>query len=289
MSLRSRLSRLFGRASGAGAKLAPKRPAARPKRAAPRPRRTGSGQGPNPLAAIVVEVGKLVREMVVIPVSLWLRIAEPAGEATLWAWRHVVRPALAWVAALVASIYRFALRHVTPARAVALVALVSIGVLIASQWVDYRGIRIGNDAYAGDAGLVAPAPEVGKEQAGEAHAWVMVPLALAALVVLALAVTGRRLLARLLIPIGVAVIAITLLVDLPNGLDEGAAAVAYEDTSAHLLEGFWLQIAAAAGLIVSGLLLPGFLRPEAARAPARRRAGARARRRRTLGVGEART
>ncbi len=64
-----------------------------------------------------------------------------------------------------------------------------------------------------------------------------------------LAVTGRRRAGGLLIPIGLAVIVIALVVDVPKGLDEGAAAVAYEGASASLLEGFWIQLAAAAVLI----------------------------------------
>ena len=222
------------------------------------------------IGALVVEVGKLVREMLVIPAQLWLALAERLGTATLEAWRRVGRPALALAIAFVGLLYRLALRHLTPARAVAAVALVSIGVLVASQWVDYRGISVGNDAYGGDVGAVAPAPEVAREQAGESHSWVMLPLAAAALAVLALALTGRRRLARLMVPLGIAVIAIALLVDRPNGLDEGGAAVAYQGVSAQLLEGFWLQIAAGVGMIASGLLLPGFLRPEPAATGARR-------------------
>ena len=65
-------------------------------------------------------------------------------------------------------------------------------------------------------------------------------------------------------------IAIALIVDVPKGLDEGAAAVAYEGAEASLLEGFWLQIAAGAVLIACGLLLPRYLRPR----PRRRRAAA---------------
>ena len=78
----------------------------------------------------------------------------------------------------------FAERHLTPARAVAAVALVAAGALVASQWLDYHAVSVGTDAYSGDVGVVAPAPEVETEIAGNAHAWVMVPLGLAALAVL---------------------------------------------------------------------------------------------------------
>jgi hypothetical protein len=59
---------------------------------------------------------------------------------------------------------------------------------------------------------------------------------------------------------------ISLAVDVPKGLDEGSAAVAYEGASASLLEGFWMQIATAGVLIACGLLLPRYLRPVSARA-----------------------
>jgi hypothetical protein len=249
-----------------------------------------SGSPSATVRTVVTELAKLLREMVVIPVQLWIRIAEPVGFAVLWAWRRVARPLLVLAGRAIAAVYSLALRHVTPARGVAAVALVSIGVLIASQWVDYRAISIGDDAYAGSVGLVAPAPEIGREHAGDAHAWVMLPIAVGALVVLFLALTGRRRMARLLVPLGIAVIAIALLVDVSAGLDEGSAAIAYEGAVAHLREGFWLQIAAATVMIACGLLLPGYLAPERAAAKSRsRERSRRPRKRPTLPVREART
>ena len=64
-------------------------------------------------------------------------------------------------------------------------------------------------------------------------------------------------------------IAISLAVDAPKGLDEGQTAIAYEGASASLLEGFWMQIATGAVLIACGLLLPLYLRPAPAGAAAR--------------------
>jgi hypothetical protein len=76
------------------------------------------------------------------------------------------------------------------------------------------------------------------------------------------------------------VVAVSL-VDVPKGLDEGETAIAYEGASAHLLAGFWLQIAAAAVAIAAGLLLPPYLR--SAQAPATpARAGRSRRPRRAL-------
>jgi hypothetical protein len=143
----------------------------------------------------------------------------------------------------------------------AVVALVAIGALVAAQWRDYSAVSVGVDAYSGDVGAVAPPPEVSSVPAHDAHGWVM--LAIAALGVLAVlgAITKRRRLAIWLVPLGIVVIAISLGIDAPKGLDEGDAAVAYESASASLLSGFWLQIAAGAVLIACGLMLPRALAP----------------------------
>ena len=73
---------------------------------------TGQQGGSKPpsaaIGAIVVELGKLLREMVLIPTQLWLRLAEAVGAAVLWAWRRVVRPALALALALLGAFYRLA-------------------------------------------------------------------------------------------------------------------------------------------------------------------------------------
>ena len=209
---------------------------------------------------------KLGREVLVIPAQLWLAGAEIAGDFVLRVWRRALRPALVALWRLLIAALAFAERHLTPARAVAAVALVAAGALIASQWLDYHSVSVGTDAYSGDVGVVAPAPEVETEIAGNAHAWVMVPLGLAAIAVLGFALTKRRRAAALLAPIGVLVIAIALIIDLPKGLDEGAAAIAYDGAKASLLEGFWLQIATGAVLIASGLMLPRYLRPRPAQA-----------------------
>ena len=152
-------------------------------------------------------------------------------------------------------------RHVTPARALGVVALVATGALVAAQWRDYSAISVGTNAYVGDVGSVAPAPEVSSAPTHDAHGWVMLVLAALAVLAVAGAVTKRRRLAIWLLPIGIAVLAISLGIDAPKGLDEGEAAVAYESASATLLSGFWLQIAAAVVLMACGLMLPRALRP----------------------------
>jgi hypothetical protein len=235
-----------------------------------------------------IELLKLAREMLVIPAQLWLALAEIVGVAVLAVWRRALKPVLLAALAALRAVYRFALRHVRPVHGVIAVTAVAIVALAASQWVDYRGISVGTNAYSESVQMVAPAPEVARERAGEAHSWVMLPLAAAAAVVAVIAIRGRRRLARLLIPIGLAVIAIAVFADAPKGLDEGAAAISYEGAEARLLEGFWLQIVAGGVLVVCGLLLPRYLaardaEPAGGNAPSRpgrgalRRAGSRLR------------
>jgi hypothetical protein len=247
----------------------------KPRRKAPH--RGSSKPGSDPVATLVrgvvgvgVEVYKLVREMVVIPLQLWMTAAEAAGAAVLAAW-HLIRPLLvrAWRALVAAE--RFGERRLTPKWAVAAVSVAILVALAASQWVDYREISVGNFAYSGGVENVAPAPAVAVDRAGDAHSWVMIPIAAAGLVFVLVALAGRWRSAWLLAGLGAAVIAISLLVDMPKGLDEGSAAIAYEGAKASLLEGFWLQLACGASMIACGLMLAGYTRPAEARADAPRR------------------
>jgi hypothetical protein len=216
--------------------------------------------------ALVVEILKLAREMLVIPLQVWLGIAEVVGGAVLAVWLRVVLPALRLIVRSLGALLRFGERHVTPARALTVVALVAVGALVAAQWRDYSAISVGTDAYAGDVGAVAPPPEVSSAPAHDAHGWVMLILAALAVFALVGALAKRRRLSVWLIPIGVAVLAISIGIDAPKGLDEGQAALAYESANASLLSGFWLQIAAGAVLIACGLMLPRALRPASASA-----------------------
>jgi hypothetical protein len=215
------------------------------------------------LVGTAAEFLKLVREMLVIPLELWLFAAENAGAAVLAVWRRALLPLilLAWELAVAA--YRAAERHVTPAGAVAAVAGAALLALAASQWLDLSSVSVGTDAYAPGVQSVAPPPEVAAERSGDAHAWIMLPIAAAGLVVLFAALAGRPRAARLLAPAGIAVIVIALAVDAPQGLDEGDAALSYQGAVAHLLEGFWVEIACGAVLVACGLLLPGYLRASA--------------------------
>lgn len=224
------------------------------------------------------------RKILLIPAAVWMRLAEIAGVRVLALWRRALRPALVATWRALRRLLALAERHVTPVRAVAVVALGAALALAASQWVDYRSITLGNEAYSGEVGVVAAAPEVDHQRAGDAHSWVMLPLAAAAIVVVLLSLAGGRKRAHLLIAIGVAVIAISVIVDAPKGLDEGSAAVAYENAQANLLEGFWVQVAAGGVLVACGFLLPMQVRAATASSPRPTRGGASKRRARKAAV-----
>lgn len=143
----------------------------------------------------------------------------------------------------------------TPWRAICLAVLAAAGCLLAAQFVDYRAVEIGQQGYAGLP--AATAPTVGAETAGQAHAYLLAPVALLA-AALALAAMGnerRRGLGRIVFGLGLLSLAIILLVDLPAGLDVGANASRFSGAKAVLYDGFYAQIAAAVGLMLGGALL----------------------------------
>lgn len=143
---------------------------------------------------------------------------------------------------------------ITPRRAVA-AAIVAAGLLLAvSQFVDYRAVEIGQPGYAGLADVAKP-PTVDVRTAGDAHAYLLLPLGLIAA---ALGVAcGRRESPRLslaVVAIGLLSVAVILLIDRPAGLDEGAETARFAGASAVLGDGFYAELAAAGGLLVAGLL-----------------------------------
>jgi hypothetical protein len=220
-----------------------------------------------PRAGLIGEAGRVVFEVLVLLAQVWIALAEIAGRFVLGLWLRA-----AWIALaggrIAAAGMRIMQRWLRPAHGTLAVAIAALAVLVVSQYVDYRGISVGTREYAGDIEFVPP-PDVGRERTGEAHSWLMVPLAVFGLVAVALAVLGRPRMARLLVPAGVAVLAIAILVDMPQGLDEGSATVAYEGARARLLEGFWAQTVAGAVMVFAGILLPIQLRALGRRTDAR--------------------
>lgn len=142
---------------------------------------------------------------------------------------------------------------VTPKRAVCVAILGSAACLIVSQFVAYRGVEIGQPGYAGLP--AATPPTVGVETAGEAHAYLLIPIALLAAAVAVVAMrSGRRGLGRVVFVLGLLSLAVILLVDLPAGLDASAQESRFAGATAVLDNGFWAELAASAGLVLGGLL-----------------------------------
>jgi hypothetical protein len=219
-----------------------------------------------------------------------VRAQHYGGRGWAWLWPRL-RPLLAllfrgaallergirWLCRLLARLATAASRVVTPARAAAAV-LVAAGIcLVASQFIDYRAVEIGQPGYAG-LPQVAHAPTVEARAAGAAHAYLLVPVGLAASVLGLLAlVRERRRIGLLVAAMGLLSIAVILLVDLPAGLDEGSQTSRFAGATAVLEDGFFAELAAAGGLLLAGLLY--YARPCRIRISLSGRA-ARARRRR---------
>jgi hypothetical protein len=196
-----------------------------------------------------------------------LRVKSQGGRAVAWLWPRL-RPPLARFFHGVAAGERVVRRAcaaavraataasevVTPQRATAAVILAVGLLLVASQFIDYRAVEIGQPGYA-DPLQVATPPRVDIQAAGEAHAYLLVPLGLLAAGLGCLGMArDRRRLGALVGGLGLLALAVVLLVDRPAGLDAGAQASRFAGTSAVLEDGFYAELAAAGGLVLAGLL-----------------------------------
>jgi hypothetical protein len=207
--------------------------------------------------------------------ALWIAAAERIGELELRLLRLLRGPAVAAIATTRRWLL-LAQREVTPERAVAAVIVAAAVLLAASQFSDYRGVRIGAPQYD-PVESVAPAPQVDRETAGHAHAYVLLPLALVSIVAAASALRGRWRIARIVSLVGFAALVVSLLIDAPKGLQEGSSGIAFEGARAVLIGGFWVQVSSAAVLVIGGLLLARYVRLASgeARSPSARRMAAR--------------
>lgn len=142
----------------------------------------------------------------------------------------------------------------TPGRAICLAILAAATCLAIAQFVPYRAVEVGGPGYAG---LPEAAPPTrGEESAGQAHAYLLLPVALlAAGLALAALRRQRPRLGRAVFGLGLLALAVTLLVDLPAGLDASAEEARFAGATAVLENGFYAQLAAAAGLMLGGVLL----------------------------------
>jgi hypothetical protein len=154
-------------------------------------------------------------------------------------------------------------RYVTPERVLVVVIAAAAACLAYSQFVDYRGVQVGQPQYS-QVSTIAPPPQTDQVRAGAAHAYVLVPLAAIAVAIAVVAlVSGRWRLGRLVSAIGLIGIVISLAVDLPKGLDAGTAGIAFAGAKATLTDGFYAQLAASAVLVLCGWVLSINLRQRA--------------------------
>jgi len=165
----------------------------------------------------------------------------------------------------------FGERVVTPQRMLVFVIAASGGLLIYSQFVAYRGVEVGQPDYS-QVSSIAPAPQTDRIDAGAAHAYLLIPVAVLAIgIAVAALATGRWKLGRLVALLGLVGVAISLAIDLPKGLDAGTAGTSFAGAHATLTEGFYAQIFASAALILCGWALAAQLR--SSKAPEGRRRG----------------
>jgi hypothetical protein len=217
------------------------------------------------VAADALGVG---REILRWPARIWMAVAEALGKAILAAWLRAVLPAWRVSIRVLRAGLAIAERTVTPARGIAVVALATTLALGGSQFGDYRAVEVGQPAYV-KVQDVAQAPQVDRAMPRSAHGVWVFAIAVVCLFVTVFAVWRNWRLARLLLFGGLAVVAISLFVDRPEGLRLGTAGEAYAGAHAVLLGSFWVQLFSGATLAVVGPLLAVQLRGD--RAARRRR------------------
>jgi hypothetical protein len=216
--------------------------------------------------------------------AAWGRVRKVGAPPLRWAGRRL-RPVgvfllrrLAWLERLLLRLAAWVRRAwarvravLTLQRAICLGILVSAGFLLAAQFFDYRAVEIGQSGYAGLP--AAEPPTVGAETAGDAHSYLLIlPALLAALLAVAvLRNERRRALGRIVFALGLLSLAVVLLVDLPSGTDVGVEATRFSGARAVLYDPFYVEIAAAVGLMLGGAVLSRARKPRLARTQGGRR------------------
>jgi hypothetical protein len=205
----------------------------------------------------------VAREILRWPARIWMTVAEALGSVILAVWRRAAMPALRLVRRVLKAGLLLGERTVTPARGLAVVALAATIALGGSQFGDYRAVQVGTPQYV-EVEDVAQAPEVAREMPRSAHGISVFAIAVACLFVTVFSVWRNWRLARLLLFLGLAVVAISLFIDRPEGLQLGTTGEAYAGADAVLLGSFWVQLFAGVTLAVVGPLLAAQLRGERA-------------------------
>lgn len=183
---------------------------------------------------------------------LWPRLRPPL--ALFFKGMAAAERAVRWICALLVRAATALSRVVTPARGAAVVLIAAGICLVASQFIDYRAVEIGQPGYAGLPQVAKP-PTVEVRSAGEAHAYLLVPIGVAAAVLGLLALARERRNYGLFVTgLGLVAAAVILLVDLPAGLDVGSQSSRFAGATAVLEDGFFAELAAAGGMVLAGLL-----------------------------------
>jgi hypothetical protein len=214
------------------------------------------------------DVRAILGELVGIPARAWMSAAEWAGTAVLGAARLAWPPIRAAWRLFLRGV-EWGSRVVTPARMTAVVALCAAIALIASQFVDYRAVEVGQPQYEA-VESIAPAPSVAGHDPRSAHGNWLIAIGGVSIVVLALSYGRRWRLARLLLVLGGGAVAIAVIHDHDAGLKTGQVGLDYEGAVPVLLAGYWAEIISGAVLAVCGPLLAYHLGREHRRAMAPR-------------------
>ncbi len=180
--------------------------------------------------------------------STMLALLAAAGRG-LAAIGHGLGAALSAIGSLLLALDRV----VTPRRALIAVAGGAVIALVASQFTDFRATEIGQAGY--DPILeIARAPTTDVLTPADNHSILLLLVAAVAVAAVAgVALTGKRIFALIITLAGAVTVAVSLLIDLPRGLDVGEAEVSYSEVAAVLLSGFWIQLGAGLVLTVGGL------------------------------------
>ncbi len=205
----------------------------------------------DPLRAVLARIAPLVARLVLLVAAVIAWVLSSIASTIEWS-QGALTERLAPAAGRGTGLASAA---IDPVRTGALSCLVAAGLLVGSQFLDYRGVAVGAPLYQGQIAVDAPAPVTATAVTGSAHLWLLIPVAIGA-GVLAIGVLrgGGRNLAIAIAALGLVTVAVALVVDLPKALDP-VNALPYSDASTRLLGGFWAQLSAGVALIVSGGVL----------------------------------
>src|SRR3954453_16095471 len=152
-----------------------------------------------------------------------VRTRHHAARSWAWLWPRL-RPLLAllfrgmalvergirWLCAMSVRLASAASEFVTPARAAAVLLIATGACLAVSQFIDYRAVEIGQPGYEGLPQVAAAPTEAGRT-AGDAHAYLLVPVGIVAMALGLLAlVRDRRKLGLVVAALGLVSIAVIL-------------------------------------------------------------------------------